>query len=373
MKRNYLRKLLVLTTTLTLSVPVFTACGSDATADNTQVNINDEETATAGDNTAAAEGTDPITGEAYPDEIKVGILNGSLIDAIADKEGYYDEFESNTGVKVSVYYFESGRDVNNAYASNSVDVATFGSSPISLGTTNDLGYEVVYLNDLIGDVESLAVSNDIEDVKGLSGKTIATPFASTAHYSLLNYLKANDVEDVNVIDLEPQDILAAWQRGDIDGAYVWSPVLAELKKDGKILTTSALLAEDGIITADLSTANKEFAEKYPTLVTGFIDVQNKVYELIVNDKDKAVQDVETGLQISNEEAIEQVDGQVWLSLEDQLDEKYLGKEGGNSGLAETIKSTAEFHVTQGNLDNALDLDAYKDSVDSSFAEALLNN
>jgi len=362
--KNIIKRILALGTIVALAIPSLTACGNTASAKDSASEIEDEQVATSADNIDASVD--------YPEEIRVGILNGSLVDAIAQEEGYYDEFEDATGVKISVYYFESGRDVNNAYASNSIDVATFGSSPISLGTTNELGYEVIYLNDLIGDVEALAVSTDITTADDLSGKTIATPFASTAHYSLLNYLEANGIEDANVIDLEPQDILAAWQRGDIDGAYVWAPVLGEIKKDANVLTSSAELAEDGIITADLSTANKEFAAKYPDLITEFINVQNKVYELIVNDKDKAVEDVVNVIQISNEEAVEQVDGQVWLSLEEQFDEKYLGTEGGESGLAETIKSTAEFHVTQGNLDSALDLEAYKNSVNSSYAKALLD-
>lgn len=373
MKANLLKRIITLGATIAVLTPAFTGCG----ANSSDVEDGKESAAvTASDATVVGQssgydGTDPITGEKYPNEIRVGILNGSLIDAIASAEGYYNEFENETGVKISVYYFESGRDVNNAYASNSLDVGTFGSSPISLGTTNNLGYEVVYINDLIGDIEALAVTSDINNSSDLSGKTIATPFASTAHYSLLNYLLANNIEDANVIDLEPQDILAAWQRGDIDGAYVWSPVLGEIKKDGDVLVSSADLAKDGIVTADLTTANIDFAEKYPSLVSGFIDVQNKVYELITNDKDKAINDVEEKLSLSHEEAEEQIDGSVWISLDEETDEEYLGTENSESGLAKTIKSTAEFHVTQGNLDSALELEEYKAVVDSKFVELLL--
>ena len=76
---------------------------------------------------------------------------------------------------------------------------------------------------------------------GLIGKKIATPFASTAHYSLLNALKLNGIseKDVELLDMQPADIYAAWQRGDIDAAYVWEPTLANLLSDGKILLSSA--------------------------------------------------------------------------------------------------------------------------------------
>ena len=64
------------------------------------------------------------------------------------------------------------------------------------------------------------------------------PFASTSHYSLLNALKQAGLKesDVKLLDLEPNDIHAAWKRGDIDAAYVWYPELNNLVKDGKILT-----------------------------------------------------------------------------------------------------------------------------------------
>ena len=36
-----------------------------------------------------------------------------------------------------------------------------------------------------------------------------------------------DADDVDIIDAEPDDIYAAWSRGDIDGAYVWNPNLRQ--------------------------------------------------------------------------------------------------------------------------------------------------
>ena len=44
--------------------------------------------------------------------------------------------------------------------------------------------------------------------------------------------------------MQPPDIVVAWQRGNIDGSYVWQPNLSKLQKGGgTILTTSADLAK----------------------------------------------------------------------------------------------------------------------------------
>jgi taurine transport system substrate-binding protein len=36
----------------------------------------------------------------------------------------------------------------------------------------------------------------------------------------------------------PPEVRAAWQRGDIQATFIWDPVLAEVKKDGKVITSS---------------------------------------------------------------------------------------------------------------------------------------
>lgn len=355
-----------------------TGCGvadqvSAKQADTTaQVESNEAEAAPETESAAeVAEGIDPITGEKYPDSINIGTLNGSIQTAIGLEEGYFDEL----GVKVNFLYFDSGRDVNNAFASNSVDLASFGSSPISLGISNDLGYEVVFLNDVIGAAESLVVKNDagVSDVAGLKGKKIATPFASTSHYSLLNALKLAGVEstEVELLDMQPQDILAAWTRGDIDAAYIWNPILAELKKDGTILTDTEKLAEQGIVAADLSAASKTFAEKYPTLVTAYVNAFIKTYDLINSDTERVIKDVAANLNISEEEAEQQLFDNKWISGAEQLSDKYLGTSGKVGALADTIKSTADFQVSQGNLEKAPELETFVDGVNPSFVEAAL--
>ena len=73
--------------------------------------------------------------------------------------------------------------------------------------------------------------------------------------------------DVTLVDLEPTDILAAWTRGDIDAAYVWSPTLDELRSSGgTVLATSKELAEAGYPTYDLAVVSNDFRQKHPAAV-----------------------------------------------------------------------------------------------------------
>src|SRR4051812_5391843 len=132
--------------------------------------------------------------------------------------------------------FDSGADVNTAFIAKELDFGALGSSPVARGLSAPLNipYQVAFVLDVAGDNEALIVRNgtDVTDIVGLRGKRIATPFASTAHYSLLAALAQNGLtpSDVSLIDLQPQAILAAWERGDIDAAYTWLPTLDELRK-----------------------------------------------------------------------------------------------------------------------------------------------
>ncbi len=155
-------------------------------------------------------------------------------------------YEKETKAKINWQKFDSGADVITAIASGSIDIGYVGSSPLAAAASRELPIETIYVVGLISDAEALAVKG-ITKPEDLKGKKIATPFVSTAHYSLLTALKhwKVDPKSVQILNLRPPEIAAAWERGDIDGAYVWDPVLAQLKKSGSVLATSADVAKWG--------------------------------------------------------------------------------------------------------------------------------
>ncbi|MDR1080078.1 MAG: ABC transporter substrate-binding protein [Deltaproteobacteria bacterium] len=322
--------------------------------------------------TLAAQGTDPATGEKYPPVFNIATFNSATATAIPIQEGYFNDL----GVPAKIVFFDSGRDINTAFASRSIEAATVGSSPVSLGVSNNLGYEVVFINDVIGPAESLAVTkkSGIKTVGDLKGKKIATPFASTAHYSLLAALLQEGVDpsEVTILDLQTQDILASWIRGDIDGAYVWTPVLEELvRNDGTVITDSAKLAEKGAITADVSVVSKEFAAKYPTLVTNYVKALVRTNGLINDSPDQAAGIVAKNIEIDVPTAAAQLAGNNYVRGADQLSPRYLGPKGKPGDFAKTLKDTADFHVSQNNLDKAGDLSIYQAAVNGGFLEDAL--
>ncbi|WP_421193457.1 glycine betaine ABC transporter substrate-binding protein [Aeromonas enteropelogenes] len=147
-------------------------------------------------------------------------------------------FARASGATVQWLKFDSGASVVRALASGDVQIGNIGSSPLAVAASQNVPIEVFLLASQLGSSEALVVKQDLPSPTALAGKRIAVPFTSTTHYSLLAALRhwGVDPTSLQIINLQPPAIIAAWQRGDIDGAYVWAPALNELSKEGKVLT-----------------------------------------------------------------------------------------------------------------------------------------
>src|ERR1700754_5254833 len=165
--------------------------------------------------------------------IRVGYQTFPSRDLIVKNNRWLEEALPDFNIKWTK--FDSGADVNTAFIAKELDFGARGSSPVArrLSAPLNIPYKVAFVLDVAGDNEALVARNgtNINSIADLRGKRIATPFASTAHYSLLAALSQNKLSpsDVRLVDLQPQAILAAWDRGDIDAAYTCLPTLDALR------------------------------------------------------------------------------------------------------------------------------------------------
>ena len=331
---------------------IVVACGSSGGSDASDT------TAAAGSDTTAAAAADA------PDTITIGyqaIPNGDLV---VKHEKYLEKAFPDT--KIEWKLFDSGGSVNEAVVAGSIDFGLAGSSPVSRGLSQPIKYQVPWIHDVIGKAEALVVKSDITSIADLKGKKIATPFASTSHYSLLAALADAGVDDkdVKIIDAEPDDIYAAWSRGDIDGAYVWNPNLAKIISDGgHTLITSADLAEKGKTTYDLAVVTNDFASKYPDAVTTWVKAQDQAVKLIKSDVDAAAKDIAAELSIDEADAKAQIGDLIFLTAAEQATPEYLG-----GGLATNLYSSAQFNKDQGKIDTVAPESTYTAGVVETFAK-----
>ncbi|WP_433306352.1 glycine betaine ABC transporter substrate-binding protein [Actinoplanes sp. CA-030573] len=258
--------------------------------------------------------------------------------------------------KITWTKFDSGASINTAFVAKSVDIAAIGSSPVARGLSAPLNipYQVAFVLDVAGDNEALVARNGtgITGVAGLRGKKVGTPFASTAHYSLLAALDKAGVKEseVNIVDLEPQDIQAAWTRGDLDAAYTWLPSLAEIKKTGKVLISSRELATAGKPTLDLGVVSTAFATAHPDAVDAWRKAEAQALNTIASDPAGAAKAIGVELNLSPQEAQDQLSQGVFLKPADISSPEWLGTEGHVGNLAANLVSAAEFLKSQQKID-----------------------
>ena len=264
--------------------------------------------------------------------------------------------------------FDSGASINTAFLGRSIDIAAIGSSPVARGLSAPLNipYQVAFVLDVAGDNEALVARNGsgVTDVAGLRGKKVATPFASTAHYSLLAALNKAGVKEseVTIVDLEPQDILAAWTRGDLDAAYSWLPSLDELKKNGKVLISSKELATAGKPTLDLGVVSTAFIQAHPEAVDAWRKVEAQALDVIANDPAAAAKAVGQELNLSPADAQRQLSQGVFLKPAELASPEWLGTEAKVGRLAENLVSASEFLKSQQKIDAVPDLATVQKSI-----------
>ncbi|MBU9762318.1 glycine/betaine ABC transporter substrate-binding protein [Mycobacterium sp. TNTM28] len=264
--------------------------------------------------------------------------------------------------------FDSGADVNTAFVAKELDLGALGSSPVARGLSAPLNipYKVAYVLDVAGANEALVARNGsgVNSIADLKGKRVATPFASTAHYSLLAALEQNGLSanDVQLIDLQPQGILAAWERGDIVAAYSWLPTLDQLRKSGRELISSRQLAEAGKPTGDLAVVADEFADAHPDVVDIWRRQQARAADVIHDDPTAAAKAIAAEIGLTPEEVAGQLEQSVILTPAEQVSQEWLGVDGEPGDLAATLQAGSQFLADQKQIPTAAPVQTFADAI-----------
>lgn len=304
-----------------------------------------------------------------PASIKVGYVD--LVNAqIVAKVLHLTE----DAVKVPVTWvkFGSGSDLNRAVAAGQLDFGGVGNPPATIGITQGLPYQGIFVLDVLGPVESLVARSDIKSIADLKGKTIATPFGTTSHYELIAALAGAGVNpsDAKVLDMNPPDIFAAWSRKDIDAAYIWDPVLAKMvASGGTILMDSGTMAKRGYPTWDVGVVMTDFGAKYPKLVANYLKAECQAIDYWNKDPEKTAAIIAKELNISLDETTLEMKGTYMVPCAEQLTADYLGTSAKKGKFADTLVATAKFLKAQNRLPAVKDEAIYKSFINPSYLES----
>jgi taurine transport system substrate-binding protein len=300
---------------------------------------------------------------------------GPFVSAIAD--GRFDAAAKEAGYTIDWRQFSSGGDISTALASGNVPIGVLGSTGITAATTRGVDLELFWILDNIGKSEALVAreGSGIEKPEDLKGKNVGVPFVSTSHFHLLvgmSEVWKVDPREVNILNMKPPEIVAAWQRGDIDAAYVWPPALSEILKTGKVIADSEQVGAASVPTFDGIVADKAWAAENPEFMTAFTKVLADAYaDYKANGanwtaESPEVQGIVKMIGGDAAGAMEALNLLVFPTAEEQASATWLGG-GADGGATKALAASAKFLVEQKQIDSALD--DYSPHVNASYAEA----
>jgi taurine transport system substrate-binding protein len=265
--------------------------------------------------------------------------------------------EKATGWTIEWRQFASGAEVNAAMASGGIQISEIGSSPLSAGLSSGIDYQMVSVGKVIDSSEALVSRN---------GAGI-----ETAHFSLMGALKMYGLteKDVTVLGMSPPEIAAAWAQNAIDAAFIWVPVQAKLRENGKVMVTAGAVAKTGFNTFNGWVVHNRF--QTPANRAGIVNFFKAMNEIngdyhknkaAWNADSEKIKAVAASVGVTPAAVVSMLDGTTYPDGDLNISAAWMG-----GGAAATIKSTAEFLKGAGRI--SATADNYNKFVNSEFAKA----
>jgi taurine transport system substrate-binding protein len=302
-----------------------------------------------------------------PDTVVIGYQTVAAPWAYGWKAGLFDK---EMGVKATWKEFNAGTDVNAALASGSIAFGYLGSSPASLGLSQGLKFQVIFIPAVDRSEVILGrTAKGIKTLKDCEGGKLGTPFGSTSHYRVVSAVTALKLGEgkIMLIDLPPKDLDAAWHRGDIDCASIWDPVTSDIEANGgQVLLDNDAMKKRGIITADSWVVGNDFATKHPDLVKGFVKAASDSVADYAHDRAKVQETVAKAFGVKLPDMKKTMDLLEYPSAKEQAGPDWLGTPGKIGGFAQVLYKSATFFHSINRLKTVPPLATYEKGIAPQF-------
>lgn len=162
------------------------------------------------------------------DLVRVGYhtnYGGSSAMAVGQAQGYFEQ----EGIQVELVSFNSGPPAIAALMAGDVDVCFLGH-----GATYYLleGCADVIAVESLSNAEQILVQADagVEDMAGLRGRTLATPFGTSGENfaEMVLDLYGMDRSDLQMVNYDVAGAVTAFLNGKVDAVSLWAPYTTEI-------------------------------------------------------------------------------------------------------------------------------------------------
>ncbi|MGZ9698721.1 aliphatic sulfonate ABC transporter substrate-binding protein [Bacillus safensis] len=224
-------------------------------------------------------------------EIRIGIQQSLSPLLLAKEKGWFEQSFEKEGVKVKWVEFQSGPPQFEGLAANQLDFSQVGNSPVIAGQAAGIDFKEIGLSQDGLKANGILVkkNSEIQKVEDLKGKKIAVAKGSSGFDFLYKVLDQAGLsaKDVQIIQLQPDEAISAFENGSVDAWSIWEPFLSleTIKKGAKLLVNGE--ATD-LYSPGFTLVRTQFADLHPELVVKFLKVYDHAVKWQKSHPEEAV-------------------------------------------------------------------------------------
>jgi NitT/TauT family transport system substrate-binding protein len=208
------------------------------------------------------------------------------------QEGLFKSELKEADVTVTPTAFNAGPDAVTAIFGGSIDIAYIGPNPTINAYVESGGDAIRVISGAASGGAALVVRPGIDEPADLKGRTFATPqLGNTQDVAFRYWLQQQDLSadtegggDVSITPQSNGEGLTAYGAGEIDGAWVPQPWVAEYQAKGAtVLVDEAALWPQGQFVTTNIVVRTEFLEQNPEIVAAFLRGNEAALQAIADD------------------------------------------------------------------------------------------
>jgi NitT/TauT family transport system substrate-binding protein len=224
---------------------------------------------------------------------------------VAARQGFFRD----AGLNVEVRFVSSGSEIPVGMAGGTIPIAVAAwTNPMAM-VANSLGVRILAQTTDISGAQQLAVRPEakINTPRDLDGKRIGLTriplIVSILERACQTY--GCDMSRMTLVNMQPQDIVLAYERGNVDAVLTWKPwVIYTVQRGGRVLfsaTRSFIPGQegerriDGIYAAVF--ARTDFTSRNPRTTQAVLSAMQKVADSIRANSEKAAEIVGAEINI----------------------------------------------------------------------------
>ncbi|WP_419848881.1 ABC transporter substrate-binding protein [Candidatus Poriferisocius sp.] len=312
-----------------------------------------------------------VEGRAKPDELNVAFfLEWPTANQVAQAEQTYDDA---LGLKVNWIPFASGGDMAQAMEAGDIDISySQGLTPFANFVTGGSDLVLIGVAVSYADADNCVAHPDFgvtaaNAAETLAGESIYTPLGNVTHFKLLKMLEHLGVDTATVELIQSEGgpaAVAALDSGEVAMACAFGGAVNQMiANGGNLVMTGSEQEAIGIRVFDIISTTGDFADTYPSLLTGFLQVTEDANRAYNDDREPFIDTIAGAADMDRAPTIALLDAFSFPEKDVQLSAAWLG-----GTVQQVMKDQMDFFVEQGEIASALP--SYNSFVDTSFLEAV---